>query len=33
LSLCLSHEVRFMVIGGYAVVHYSPMIVFPGACW
>lgn len=23
LSLCLSHEVRFMVIGGYAVVHYS----------
>lgn len=23
LSLCLSHEVRFMVIGGYAVVHHS----------
>lgn len=23
LSLCLSHEVRFLVIGGYAVVHYS----------
>jgi predicted nucleotidyltransferase len=23
LSLCLSHEARFMVIGGYAVVHYS----------
>lgn len=23
LSLCLSHEVRFMVVGGYAVVHYS----------
>ena len=23
LSLCLFHEVRFMVIGGYAVVHYS----------
>lgn len=23
LSLCLSHDVRFMVIGGYAVVHYS----------
>lgn len=23
LSLCLSHEVRFMIIGGYAVVHYS----------
>jgi predicted nucleotidyltransferase len=21
--LCLSHEVRFLVIGGYAVVHYS----------
>lgn len=23
LNLCLSHEVRFMIIGGYAVVHYS----------
>lgn len=23
LNLCLSHEVRFMVVGGYAVVHYS----------
>lgn len=23
LSLCLSHEVLFLVIGGYAVVHYS----------
>ena len=23
LSLCLNHEVRFMVVGGYAVVHYS----------
>lgn len=23
LSLCLKHELRFMVIGGYAVVHYS----------
>jgi hypothetical protein len=23
LSLCHSHEVRFLVIGGYAVVHYS----------
>jgi len=23
LNLCLSHEVRFMVIGGYSVVHYS----------
>lgn len=23
LSLCLSHELRFMVIGGYAVVHHS----------
>ncbi len=23
LSLCLSHEVKFMVIGGYAVVHHS----------
>jgi hypothetical protein len=23
LSLCLSREVRFLVIGGYAVVHYS----------
>ncbi|MCH7226458.1 nucleotidyltransferase [Haloferula sp. A504] len=23
MSLCLSHEVRFLVIGGYAVVHYS----------
>jgi|APTNR8051073442_1049403.scaffolds.fasta_scaffold01342_3 hypothetical protein len=23
LSLCLSREVRFMVIGGYAVVHHS----------
>ena len=23
LSLCLFHEVRFLVIGGYAVVHYS----------
>ncbi len=23
LSLCLSHELRFMVIGGYAVVHHA----------
>lgn len=23
LSLCLNHELRFMVIGGYAVVHHS----------
>jgi predicted nucleotidyltransferase len=23
LSLCLRHEVRFLVIGGYAVVHYA----------
>ncbi len=23
LKLCLIHEVRFMVIGGYAVIHYS----------
>ncbi len=23
LKLCLHHEVRFMVIGGYAVVHHS----------
>lgn len=23
LKLCLKHEVRFMVIGGYAVVHHS----------
>lgn len=23
LSLCLSHELRFMVVGGYAVVHHS----------
>ena len=23
LSLCLSHELQFMVIGGYAVVHHS----------
>lgn len=23
LKLCLDHEVRFMVIGGYAVVHHS----------
>lgn len=23
LSLCLSHDLRFMVIGGYAVVHHS----------
>jgi predicted nucleotidyltransferase len=23
LRLCLRHEVRFMVIGGYAVVHHS----------
>jgi len=23
LCLCLSHEVRFLVIGGYSVVHYS----------
>lgn len=23
LSLCLKHELRFMIIGGYAVVHYS----------
>ncbi|MEM1084519.1 MAG: nucleotidyltransferase [Verrucomicrobiota bacterium] len=23
MSLCLKHEVHFLVIGGYAVVHYS----------
>lgn len=23
LSLCHSHEVRYLVVGGYAVVHYS----------
>ncbi|MBL9178332.1 MAG: nucleotidyltransferase [Verrucomicrobiaceae bacterium] len=23
MKLCLSHEVRFMIIGGYAVVHHS----------
>ena len=23
LNLCLFHKVRFLVIGGYAVVHYS----------
>lgn len=23
LSLCLSHEVRFLIVGGYAVVHHS----------
>lgn len=23
LALCLKHKVKFMVIGGYAVVHYS----------
>ncbi len=23
LSLCLRHEVRFMIVGGYAVVHHS----------
>ena len=23
LKLCLDHDVRFMVIGGYAVIHHS----------
>ena len=29
LKLCLRHEVRFLVVGGYAVVHHSrPRIAF-----